>query len=234
MTKTVDQSLSAGWGYPIVLALLLGTFAAQPWATQSVIGTTLVRLIYSSVLFGTLIVMSRRRTLVAVGILLIIPAIILGNLSGSEFDGRGVLGNGFASAFLLIVIGLFLKDIFNHPLITVRTISGAVCVFLLMGMAWMFMYDIADWFVPNAFDGLSARGEAARLSELFYFSFVTLTTLGYGDITPTRTETMSLATLEAVVGQLYLVVLVATFVGRRGEMRSSKASSSSGIPMPNG
>ena len=68
MTKFSDPSL-AGWGYPILLVVLLGTFAVQPWAAQTVIGTTFVRLTYSSVLIGALIVLSRHRLLVAVGIL---------------------------------------------------------------------------------------------------------------------------------------------------------------------
>ena len=222
MTKFSDPSLAAGWGYPILLVVLLGTFAVQPWAAQTVIGTTFVGLTYSSVLIGALIVLSRHRLLVAVGILLTVPATILGNLAGAASDGRGVLGNGLALVFLLIVIVLLLRDVFNHPVVTVRTISGAICVFLLIGLAWIFMYDIADWFAPNAFDGLSARGGAQRPSELFYFSFVTLTTLGYGDITPIRPETMSLATLEAVVGQLYLIVLIATLVGRRAETKGAE------------
>ena len=108
-------------------------------------------------------------------------------------------------------------DVLHHPRVTVGTISGSICVFVLIGIAWMLMYGITDQILVDAFHGLSPKGGRERSGELFYFSFVTLTTLGYGDITPARPETMSLATLEAVVGQLYLVVMVAAFVGRRGD-----------------
>ncbi len=121
---------------------------------------------------------------------------------------------------------------------TTEVVFAAICVYLLIGFVGAMLFGLLDLWQPEALRlpviGGTAFEDAAQFATVLYFSFVTLTTLGYGDITPTRPETMSLATLEAVVGQLYLVVLVATFVGRRGEMRSSKGSSSSGIPMPNG
>ena len=90
---------------------------------------------------------------------------------------------------------------------------GALSVFLLVGVLWQLLYQTADLVFPDAFAGLSGE-PGVRLTQLFYFSFVTLTTLGYGDITPTRPETMSLVTVEAVVGQAYLVVVVAYLVAR--------------------
>lgn len=217
-----------GWGYPILLALLLGMFVVQPWAGRSLVGSSLVQLMYSAILVGALVLVSYRRWLKVCGALLVVAGVVLGNVASETGGLLAAAGNGCALAVLLIVIGTFLADVFKHPRITVGTICGSICVFVLIGIAWMLMYGIGDLLMVDAFNGLSPRGGPERAGELFYFSFVTLTTLGYGDITPARPEMMSLATLEAVVGQLYLVVLVATFVGRRGETVSSSARKAEG------
>ena len=206
-----------GWGYPLLLALLFAMFAAQPWAGRSELGTILVQLTYRAIIVGALIVVSSRRWVVGCGLALVVTGVVLDQVAGGSAGPISVLASVCSLAVILIVIGIFLGDLFKHPSVTLGTISGSICVFLLIGIAWMLMYDIADQILVDAFHGLSAEGGRERSGELFYFSFVTLTTLGYGDITPARPETMSLATLEAVVGQLYLVMIVAAFVGRRGD-----------------
>lgn len=206
-----------GWGYPILLAFLFAMFVAQPWAGRSAVGTTLVQLAYSAIIVGALIVVSSRRWVMACGMALVITGVVLGQVAGESEGPIAVLASTCSLAALLIVIGTFLDDVLRHPRVTVGTIGGSICVFVLLGIAWMLMYNIADQVLVDAFHGLAPKGDQQRSGELFYFSFVTLTTLGYGDITPARPETMSLATLEAVVGQLYLVVMVAAFVGRRGD-----------------
>jgi len=206
-----------GWGYLLLLALLLAMFAAQPWAGRSEVGTILVQLAYRAIIIGALIVVSSRRWVIVCGMVLIGTGVVLDQVNGGSGGLISVLAGACSLAVVLIVIGIFLGDVLQHPRVTVGTIGGSICVFVLIGIAWMLMYGITDQILVDAFHGLSPKGGHERSGELFYFSFVTLTTLGYGDITPARPETMSLATLEAVVGQLYLVVMVAAFVGRRGD-----------------
>ena len=74
-------------------------------------------------------------------------------------------------------------------------------------------YAATELNLPGSFYGLAGGGHDEMTRELFYYSYVTLTTLGYGDIGPVSPVARSLVTLEAVVGQLYLVVLVASLVG---------------------
>ncbi len=206
-----------GWGYPILLTLLLAMFVVQAWASHLAMGDALVQLTYSAIIVGALIVVKLRRWFMVSGLALVVIGVVLDQVAGTSADPASVLSSGCSLAVLLIVIGILLADVLRHPHVTVGTISGSICVFVLIGIAWTLMYTIADQLLPDAFHGLVAGEGQQRSGELFYFSFVTLTTLGYGDITPARPETMSLATLEAVVGQLYLVVMVASFVGRRGE-----------------
>ena len=94
-------------------------------------------------------------------------------------------------------------------------IVGAICIYLLLGLIWTMMYLLIAEAVPDAFIGLQQAPWYDNFSELSYYSFVTLTTLGYGDITPNLPIPRFLAYMEAVVGVLYIAILVASLVGVR-------------------
>jgi hypothetical protein len=113
-------------------------------------------------------------------------------------------------AYMIVNILLF---IYKQDEVTRDLIAGAVVVYLLMAIMWTFIYRVVDTVHPGSFT-FSATDIHERL-RFTYFSLVTITTLGYGDIVPTTSLASSLATLEAVVGQLYLVTTVAWLVGVR-------------------
>ena len=117
---------------------------------------------------------------------------------------------------LFICFGL-LRDLLGHRVVTAATLSGVISVYLLIAMTFTMLYSIALYRLgveQPAFAGLEieAGNTNATFSDLSYFSLVTLSTLGYGDVAPVHPITRTLATLEAVIGQVYLVVLVARFV----------------------
>ena len=94
-----------------------------------------------------------------------------------------------------------------------RSVAGAICVYMLFGILFMFLYGaLATLGHPPFF----AQGTDGTRSIRFYFSFVTLATLGYGDYTPAGNLAHALAVLEALIGQLYLVTVVAVVVTRLG------------------
>jgi voltage-gated potassium channel Kch len=96
--------------------------------------------------------------------------------------------------------------------ITAVSIQGAIAIYLLFGLSWANAYLIAIQLNPHSFQstvGLSVTS----VSEWFYYSYVTLTTLGYGEITPISRVARALAIGEAVTGQLYLAVLIARLIG---------------------
>ncbi len=199
------------WGYPALLVLLLGAFVIQPWALRSAGGERVVRFLYPAVLFASLVVVSDSRKVVIVGLLTLIPSLTSTVLEAPTAPGQ-VAANLFGSVFLLIVISAILRDVLIvRTSVTMPSVFGALNVYLLLGLLWTLMFNAADGLLDGAFHGLSPDGPI-RGAQLFYFSFVTLTTLGYGDVTPAVPETMSLAAVEAIVGQLYLVVLVAALV----------------------
>ena len=94
-----------------------------------------------------------------------------------------------------------------------NTIAGAFAVYLLMGLVWTVLYLIAFEFWHNAFTGINYKAWNDNFGEMAYFSYVTMTTLGYGDINPNIPYTRTLAYLQAVVGTFYMAVVVASMIG---------------------
>jgi voltage-gated potassium channel Kch len=132
-------------------------------------------------------------------------------------DHRAAL---LSHACIIVLITFFSITTLGYVLqgtrVTADKIFAAICVYMLMGFAWTFIYALLDELQPGSFVSLSTTATndyVAHYIEMRYFSFVTLTTVGYGDIVPHSPATRTLAALEAVAGQIYLTVLVARLVG---------------------
>jgi hypothetical protein len=113
-----------------------------------------------------------------------------------------------------------LGSVFRAETVTVDTLSGAFCVYLLMGLAWGFIYCLLYFDTPTAFHLPDAVGHTKAgitvdvpFNIMIYYSFMTLTTVGYGDVLPVTETSRTAAMLEVVLGHLYLAILVARLVG---------------------
>jgi len=113
--------------------------------------------------------------------------------------------------FLSCIIAVY--DVLFGGTIDINRLVGAVCIYLLSGSLWGIVYFLLSVISPASFVGITGETWSEQLNEFTYHSFVTLTTLGYGDITPAAPVARTLNYLEAVLGQLYLTVLVASLVG---------------------
>jgi hypothetical protein len=115
-----------------------------------------------------------------------------------------------ALGFTYVVIALLRRVLEAGP-VDAEKLFGAVAAYLMIGLAFASVYEaIAHW-KPAAFT--FPNGDAADTDGLFYFSLVTLSTVGYGDVVPNLPEARVLAVLEAILGQLYLAILMARLVG---------------------
>jgi hypothetical protein len=123
--------------------------------------------------------------------------------------------------FLLVAISFTMKKIAISTDINANRIVGAICVYLLLGVIWAMTYTLVDLIAPGSFAGFSPTADQRWDSEWLYFSFVTMTTLGYGDILPVSATARGLAYMQAVVGQFYIAVLVAGLVGAYVSNKSS-------------
>jgi len=128
------------------------------------------------------------------------------------------IGELFGALFAGFVISLLVKFIFQKNEVTKEVIYAAVVVYLLIGIMWSFFYFMLDYFYPESFS--FPKITSPTIFRYLYFSYVTLTTLGYGDVAPLTNKGGSLVILEAIIGQIYLVVIVAWLVGMHVSRRS--------------
>ena len=122
--------------------------------------------------------------------------------------------------FLGFAVFVILGNVLKQKLVTSDEVLGAVAGYLLAGASWANIYALTEVLLPGSFS-MSQQFAAelpdwhGRAAVFNYFSMVTLTTMGYGDITPTRPPATVFVTLEAIFGQFYIAVLVAQLVGLR-------------------
>lgn len=175
----------------------------------------LIQLSFTSILvFGVLSLASNRYVFRA-GIALA----VLGSLTAFSYWWTGalwirVVDLAAVTVFLMLAIGVGLRVVVLEPgAVTLNRIVGALCVYLLFGLLWAVLYATVELVEPTAF-AYAHGAPGDPLEQFLYYSFVTLTTLGYGDVTPVHPVARTIAYFEAVIGQLYVAVLVASLVGR--------------------
>jgi len=131
------------------------------------------------------------------------------------------LGFTLVSSFLVFVTFIILITVFRDETVTADTIVGSICAYLLLAISWGSWYTLLVLLSPDAFSvspGLVAAAgwhapQSVFMPLMEYYSFTTLTTLGYGDITPITAGARLLSVLEGITGQLYLAILIARLVG---------------------
>jgi len=158
----------------------------------------------------------------AVGIAFVI-AVIVFNVLAFNLASPVYLYASFAAlfGFLLIAISFTLKQIAMETDISPNRLVGAICVYLLLGLIWAVAYTMLEMISPGSFGGFTPLQGRGWDSEWLYFSFVTMTTLGYGDILPVSATARALAYMQAVFGQLYVAILVAGLVSALISSRQS-------------
>jgi voltage-gated potassium channel len=136
------------------------------------------------------------------------------------------------SAYLMLALLIFqcmsiwtaCRYVFSPGSITMNKLMGGVCLYLLLGLTWNIFYVFAFEADPTSFTGISELTISNEnvYWDMTYFSFVTLTTLGYGDIQPVGAIAKVLAYSEAIVGEIYIAVLIGALVGSYISERDAK------------
>ncbi|MFH0273190.1 potassium channel family protein [Vibrio jasicida] len=148
------------------------------------------------------------------GVLLIVAVISYG-MSFLEHLDLSILTLSALLVFLFSHIYSALKQVVLTKSVTTNHIIGSICIYLLLGLAWAVIYLLVLEFFPSSFTGLEAKPWLSNLFNTLYFSFITLTTVGYGDISPTVPVAQFFVFFEAIVGSFYLAIMVASLVSIR-------------------
>jgi hypothetical protein len=211
-----DRGLSVFWALLVIAAFVLPPLL-PPGSGRTVVGD----LVYALVLISGVLALARRRLaralLMPVAVITLAVELVSWVQPVSE---PWVQGTGLLSLLLLLVVvlGLTLR---GGP-VTFHRIQGAVAGYLLLGMIWAYAYSLVALLRPDAFSGPVSPSDGPR--AFYYFSFVTLTTLGYGDVLPVHPAARSLAAFEAVTGPLYLAILITRLVSLAVAPRRSQGS----------
>jgi len=145
----------------------------------------------------------------------------------AEFDpspGLGALDTALRAASLSILFCMTLKRTLRPGRINGFRVLGGIAGYLLIGLIWTFAYQFLMQRTPSAiyFEPGAAQNLPGQPSHLIYFSFTTLTTVGFGDIHPVTPVARSLTVAEALAGQLYIAILIASLVGMALQARSAE------------
>ena len=129
---------------------------------------------------------------------------------------------GFSYAHLLLLLCFFiwmtwllLRQVLFTGAVDGNKIVGAICIYMLLALVWAMLYLLIAEALPGSFNGVPQAPWLENFSTAIYFSFVTITTLGYGDILPVTPLARFLVTMEAIVGVFYMAIVVASLIGVR-------------------
>jgi hypothetical protein len=149
---------------------------------------------------------------VGVGVSIFIALTIEAKVAGAYLALTGLV-------LTLGTIGAIARRILRHVEISLLTVLGAVCIYVLLGLSFAFLFEVLGTLGSQPF---FASQEGGTRSDYVYFSFITMATVGYGDLTPQSGVARALAVTEGLFGQIYLVTAVAALVSNLGRVRTPR------------
>lgn len=213
-SKLFDRLRKRRFSYLTKSLLLL--ILAYPYLEHDLMGQVLMSLITILVMISLVVAVSDRKRYIVIALFFAIPWLLslIINFPLMEEDRSVLIRRDIIFAVLLFSYTTF--RIFMHLIrsreVTTEILSAAVCVYLLIGLSWTAIYILLDFFYPGSF--VDIGGQAVKDAPRYlFFSYVSLTTVGYGNIVPATDQARSLAMIEAIMGQLYLTIMVARLVG---------------------
>lgn len=203
----------------MTILLLLMMFVVTLLHAEGIKIAEVFGMIVASMIAGVLVISASMTAtaVIAFGFLLNVVVVIARLIKPLTYDLYLVATAWFVIACTLaIVVGV---TVFGPGRVTFHRVVGAVLLYLLIALAFVSLVTLVGLLAPDAFSGLVLKDDRKTTSNLIYFSFVTLTTVGYGDILPIHPVARSLCNLESIIGQLYPATLLARLVSLEIEGR---------------
>ena len=197
----------------IMLVILVSPYIRHTGPAGHLLTTLLTAMIPLSSFYA--LTADRKRAIII--LLIAVPFVLLDAMSlllSNRYLLLAALSFGTLLYFYIVV--LLVRNLLSYRVITADLIYCAIATYFLIGVMWAGIYMVVEGISPGSFSGIS------EMSDLVYFSFVTLTTVGYGDISPQTILARRLAVFEAAMGGIYLAVIIAMLVGRYMSMEEEK------------
>lgn len=215
--QSKQEPALAGHRFFLLFVFLLATLILFPYAEASHVGSYAFRVVGSLTVVASVYAAKIHRSLLIFAIVLAIPAlfqrIVLPKVSANSFTLFNIVLSFVFDVVIVVVI--FRHVLFAAEQPTSETIFGALCIYLMVGFTFANVYGMLAALQPNAFY-LDARANLHNVPDRFdfiYYSFSTMTSLGAAGITPVTSQARSFSILEAILGVLYLAVLIARLIG---------------------
>ena len=201
----------------IMIAILISPYIRHIGKTGHIFTTLLTAMIPLTSFYA--LIANRNRAVVI--LFLAAPFVILDGMS-MFFAHRYLMiaAISFGTILYFYISVLLVNNLLSYRVVTADLIYCAIATYLLIGVMWTGIYMVLESIYPGSFSGISEAG------DLLYFSFVILTTVGFGDITPQSIISKRLVVFEAAMGCIYLAVIIAMIVGRYMSMEERQDSES--------
>jgi Ion channel len=207
--------------FTLLLASIMLLLITQPLFSGHALAQNIATATLSLVLLAALYAFRSARFYFAVAFVLLFPSIgcrlVLLFIWNPTIEVVGAIAS---CLFLAVTVVALVSRLFIVKSVTLDTISASICAYLLMGVSFAYAFAVVELQNPGAFSAALFQRQAGHIAPLIsslhsfiYYSFVCLTTTGFGDIAPVSEGARSLSVMESVLGQLYMAILIARLVG---------------------
>lgn len=216
------------FGFRNLLFWLFVYLLVNPFLSAVPHSRIIFQLLLTLVFFFAIFAIGREKNIFAISLLLLGLSLVLhwlGVFGVVRYSGR--FGQLITILYLAVLVYAFFSAIFSAKKVSAELICATLCLYLIMGLLWANVFALLETLCPGSFSGkLLDPGNLPweQLQGFVYFSFITITTLGYGDITPQTQGAGALCQAEAIIGQFYIAVVVARLVSMYGSEKMTQES----------
>ena len=200
----------------ILLISLVLFFSAYPIAEGTFWAKSILNFFLLLILVAGVYAIAESRVpfLISLALALFVLFFRWGNYS-VQSDLNALMEYCFSALFWAYIAASMLKFVLSQRVVTTELIYGALAIYFIFGLAWASIYQFLEIMHPGSFSLPDYKtSDQSFIFQMWYFSMVTLTTLGYGDISPVTMSARVFVVMEAILGQFYLAVLVASLIGK--------------------
>jgi hypothetical protein len=195
----------------LLLSILL-IFVIRPFLEDFIKINVLMDIFFTVILLSGIYAASQKKNFLIIALAIAFPTLIAHwSAYFLKIPYSFLVGSILGSIFFAYITIIILFYLFREKEITSDIIIGSICAYFLIGLMWAYVFSAMEIVKPGSFQ--IPQQLNIGMHHFTYYSFVTITTLGYGDITPISHPAQSLSFLEAITGQLYIAVLIARLVG---------------------
>ena len=207
--------------FTVLLMAILLLLLVEPFVEGHQLEQAITTLSLSAVLISSLYALRLKRSFFVVGLILVTPAFVGRLVLAFETTYTlEMLSAGFAAAFVLYTVGGLVTRLFTIKQVSLDMIAASICAYLMMGLGWGFIFAMIEITQHGSFTASLLNHDSlgrplpimTALHNFIYYSFVCLTTTGFGDIAPVTQVARVISVMESVFGQLYIAILISRLV----------------------